>query len=108
MSSEIKRSYANSDDNSKDGNEALDQQPTHGTYIEKDQVVNLSQEHREYLVKRHGTADLDPIPAFGDADPYNWPQWKVSQNLCKVISQTMLVDNRSRKFQTWYWWHFMP
>jgi len=59
--------------------EALEAQPTHATYIDKDGVVNLSQEHHDYLVRRHGTADLDPMPAFDDADPYNWPQWKVCQ-----------------------------
>lgn len=37
----------------------------------------LSQSHREYLLSRHGTLDLDPIPSFSDADPYNWPTWKV-------------------------------
>ena len=37
----------------------------------------LSQSHREYLSHRHGTLDLDPIPSLSDADPYNWPTWKV-------------------------------
>ena len=35
---------------------------------------------REYLLRRHGTVDLDPIPAADDADPYNWPVWKVSES----------------------------
>ena len=33
---------------------------------------------REYLLQRHGTAHLDPIPTANDEDPYNWPVWKVS------------------------------
>lgn len=37
----------------------------------------LSHEHREYLLRRHGTLELDPIPMPTDADPYNWPTWKV-------------------------------
>ena len=37
----------------------------------------LSQSHREYLLHQHGTLDLDPIPSSSDADPYNWPTWKV-------------------------------
>lgn len=37
----------------------------------------LSQEHRDYLLKRHGTIELDPIPDMADADPYNWSTWKV-------------------------------
>lgn len=41
-------------------------------------VDALSEEHRAYLLERHGTLDLDPIPGFGDADPYNWSSTKVS------------------------------
>lgn len=37
----------------------------------------LSQSHREYLLSRHGTLELDPVPSMSDADPYNWPGWKV-------------------------------
>lgn len=37
----------------------------------------LSQEHIEYLLERHGTLELDPIPLPTAADPYNWPSWKV-------------------------------
>lgn len=40
---------------------------------------SLSESHREYLLQRHGTLDLDPIPSLSDADPYNWPMWKVFQ-----------------------------
>jgi hypothetical protein len=39
----------------------------------------LSPEHREYLLKRHGTLDLSPLPSMDDADPYNWAPWKVVQ-----------------------------
>lgn len=37
----------------------------------------LSPQHREYLLQRHGTLDLDPMPSADDADPYNWPLWEV-------------------------------
>jgi hypothetical protein len=59
--------------------ERLDIAQTHETYYEKDEIAALSTEHRDYLKRRHGTLDLDPVPAFGDADPYNWPTWKVSK-----------------------------
>lgn len=39
--------------------------------------ARLSKPHRDYLMERHGTLDLDPIPAMDPADPYNWPEWKV-------------------------------
>ena len=37
----------------------------------------ISTEHREYLIARHGTADLVPLPTMDPADPLNWPSWKV-------------------------------
>lgn len=30
-----------------------------------------------YLIQRHGTYELDPLPSADPADPYNWPEWKV-------------------------------
>ena len=38
---------------------------------------SLTPEHRQYLMQRHGTLDLDPMPGPGSADPYNWPHWRV-------------------------------
>lgn len=55
----------------------LQPQETRATYLEPDEISQLPQEHREYLLQRHGTLELDPVPDFGGADPYNWPQWKV-------------------------------
>lgn len=40
----------------------------------------LSESHKLYLIERHGTLDLDPIPSTDPADPYNWPLWKVGGN----------------------------
>lgn len=57
--------------------EELGHAPTHATYFEKDAAEALTPEHRQYLLDRHGTLDLDPLPTLGDADPYNWPSWKV-------------------------------
>ncbi|KAL4737006.1 major facilitator superfamily domain-containing protein [Aspergillus similis] len=45
---------------------------------------HLSEAHREYLLQRHGTLDLDPLPSASDADPYNWPLWKKVINLVLV------------------------
>ncbi len=33
--------------------------------------------HREYLVKRHGTYELDPLPSADPNDPLNLPAWRV-------------------------------
>lgn len=39
-------------------------------------ATGLSPAARAYLLNRHGTLDLDPMPSPSDADPYNWPQSK--------------------------------
>lgn len=51
-----------------------------GTYGES-VAARLPKAHRDYLLERHGTLELDPIPGMGPADPYNWPEWKVSEHL---------------------------
>ncbi|KAL1846962.1 hypothetical protein Daus18300_014092 [Diaporthe australafricana] len=55
-----------------------------------DEVINLSDEHRDYLIQRHGTLDLDPIPDMSDADPYNWSQKKKVTNLFLVAFHAMM------------------
>jgi hypothetical protein len=45
---------------------------------EKGESSYLPPEYRGYLISRHGTAELDPLPDMTDADPYNWPKWKVN------------------------------
>ncbi|KAF2096303.1 MFS transporter [Rhizodiscina lignyota] len=54
------------------------------TYIDDGGAADLSPEHREYLLQRHGTLNLDPIPSADPADPYNWPAWKKNVNLFLV------------------------
>ncbi|KAJ5765422.1 hypothetical protein N7520_004981 [Penicillium odoratum] len=44
----------------------------------------LSKSHRDYLMERHGTLELDPLPTMDPADPYNWPEWKKMANLLLV------------------------
>ena len=59
------------------------------TYINTGAAAGLSQEHRDYLLVRHGTLDLDPMPDNGDQDPFNWPRWKVSFCLSKTNTATV-------------------
>lgn len=86
MASEQKsgRAQATWLDNTSSGETSLEAQTTRATYFEKEEIATLSPEHREYLQRRHGSLDLDPIPGFGDADPYNWSQWKKTVNLVLV------------------------
>lgn len=48
-------------------------------HLEKGNPDALSAEHRDYLIARHGTTDLVPLPTMDPADPLNWPRWKVSK-----------------------------
>ncbi|KAF9776968.1 hypothetical protein IL306_004772, partial [Fusarium sp. DS 682] len=36
----------------------------------------LPDDHAQYLLRRHGTIDLDPLPDPTDVDPLNWPRQK--------------------------------
>lgn len=52
-----------------------------GGDVEAGNPAGLSAEHREYLMARHGTVDLNPLPTMDPADPLNWPAWKVTKEL---------------------------
>lgn len=40
-------------------------------------MPEMTASHKEYLIARHGTLELDPMPSQDPADPLNWPRWKV-------------------------------
>ncbi|TVY27140.1 putative efflux pump [Lachnellula hyalina] len=52
---------------------------------------DLSSQHREYLMTRHGTIDLNPLPSMDPADPLNWPTWKKHLNLILVAFHAMMT-----------------
>lgn len=64
----------------------------HEAFYVEDRVAHLSEEHRQYLLARHGTLDLDPIPDMNDADPYNWPTWRVN-SITPISSTTPKLNN---------------
>ncbi|KAL4891469.1 MFS multidrug transporter [Aspergillus ambiguus] len=49
-----------------------------------ERISTLSDQHRAYLMQRHGTLNLDPIPSMHPGDPLNWPLWKRLTNLLLV------------------------
>ncbi|KFY83745.1 hypothetical protein V500_09957 [Pseudogymnoascus sp. VKM F-4518 (FW-2643)] len=63
-----------------------DMEPTgeRAAYVHPETTDALSAEHREYLLQCHCTLELDPIPAMGDTDPYNWTSRKKIINLILV------------------------
>ena len=73
--------------------EAKDDQ--HGN-LEEYPPPTLTPDHREYLIKRHGTFSLDPLPSSDPADPYNWPAWKV---YTLTLSTYSLLTTTAEKYQ---------
>ncbi|KAJ5951502.1 uncharacterized protein N7479_009915 [Penicillium vulpinum] len=71
----------------------------HDFYVE-DRVAHLSEEHRQYILAKHGTLDLDPIPDMTDADPYNWPQWRKNLNLALVAFHAMMATFTASSIQS--------
>ncbi|OAQ64368.2 MFS transporter [Pochonia chlamydosporia 170] len=51
----------------------------------------LGAEHHEYLVQKHGTTELNPVPHMDDADPLNWPKYKKITNLALVSFNAMMA-----------------
>ncbi|KAK6463803.1 major facilitator superfamily multidrug-resistance protein [Scheffersomyces coipomensis] len=50
--------------------------------------LDLSPEHEAYLIERHGTAFLDPLPSSDPKDPLNWPIWKKNAEILIVAFHT--------------------
>ncbi|KAH8666936.1 major facilitator superfamily domain-containing protein [Xylariales sp. PMI_506] len=53
-------------------------------------VDELSEEHRQYLLERHKSLVLEPIPSMDPADPYNWPKHTKIINLVLVAFHAMM------------------
>lgn len=66
------------------------------TYAES-MTAHLPKAHRDYLMERHGTLELDPVPGMSPADPYNWPEWKVSQySPCYKMTSSTIILKRDK------------
>jgi hypothetical protein len=59
------------------GIEGKDHAVNDSSFVESGNASGITAEHRDYLIARHGTADLSPLPTMDPADPLNWPAWKV-------------------------------
>lgn len=60
----------------------------------------LTLEHRNYLVEKHGTAELDPLPCLDDADPLNWPKHRVRFPSSFFPEDSFSTDIAYRKLPT--------
>ncbi|CAK7229027.1 hypothetical protein SCUCBS95973_007078 [Sporothrix curviconia] len=64
------------------------------------EVEGLSNEHREYLIARHGTCELDPVPAMSSLDPLNWSTSKKVVNLALVAFHAMMATFTASSIQS--------
>ncbi|KAK7423656.1 hypothetical protein QQX98_000846 [Neonectria punicea] len=60
----------------------------------------ISEEHREYLIQRHGTANLDPLPHMDDDDPLNWPERKKLVNLSLISFHAFMATFTAAAIQS--------
>ena len=51
----------------------------------------ISQEHKDYLIARHGTFNLLPLPSMDDDDPLNWPNWDKNLQLGIIVFHGFLT-----------------
>ncbi|RDW84242.1 hypothetical protein BP6252_01832 [Coleophoma cylindrospora] len=72
------------------------------SHVEPDRVelTSLSDAHKQYLLFRHQTLELDPIPDSNDADPYNWPFRKKMINLILVSFHAMMATFTAAAIQS--------
>ncbi|RWA06159.1 hypothetical protein EKO27_g8944 [Xylaria grammica] len=61
---------------------------------------SIPEAHRLYLIDRHGTDQLDPLPDFNDADPYNWPRPKKWVNLFFIAFHAFMATFTAASIQS--------
>lgn len=51
---------------------------------------SISNDIKRYIIERHGTLELDPLPSSSPKDPLNWPKWKKNTQLLMVAFHAMM------------------
>ncbi|KAK7224687.1 hypothetical protein V2G26_012690 [Clonostachys chloroleuca] len=54
-------------------------------------IAQMTEEHKNYILKRHKTLDLDPMPSTDPNEPYNWPRWKSRINLFLIAFHALMI-----------------
>ncbi|CAG9956747.1 unnamed protein product [Clonostachys rosea f. rosea IK726] len=72
---------------SQDEHSDTSRQPTTNTAV----VAQMTEEHKNYILKRHKTLDLDPMPSADPNEPYNWPRWKSRINLFLIAFHALMI-----------------
>ncbi|GAD96717.1 predicted protein [Paecilomyces variotii No. 5] len=55
------------------------------SHIEDNNSGAQSREHEQFILRRHGTLNLDPVPSASPDDPLNWPTWKKNIQIFMVV-----------------------
>lgn len=63
-------------------NISVDDEKSNGVNLEVGRIISheletfqsISEEHKSYLIAKHGTCELQPLPSMNDDDPLNWSQ----------------------------------
>ncbi|KAG7661564.1 uncharacterized protein J8A68_004933 [[Candida] subhashii] len=78
-----------------------------GTHVENqlDPVAYvLDEDHEQYLISRHGSVQLDPLPSADPEDPLNWPDWKKNYEIVLIafgtFSSTFMAAGMTPAFET--------
>lgn len=53
--------------------------------------AELSTDHYEFLMKRHGSVQLDPLPSNDPLDPLNWQEWKKNYEIILIAFHCFVV-----------------
>ncbi|CZR63521.1 probable synaptic vesicle transporter SVOP and related transporters (major facilitator superfamily) [Phialocephala subalpina] len=69
-------------------------------HLEQNELHPISHEHQQYILERHSTTALDPMPDMSDADPYNWPKQKKIVNLLLVAFHAMMATFTAAAIQS--------
>ncbi|KFZ17943.1 hypothetical protein V501_01468 [Pseudogymnoascus sp. VKM F-4519 (FW-2642)] len=64
---------------------------THNEHATQTCGSYISEELKAYIVQRHGTLELDPLPSYLPQDPLNWPLWMKNMNMLMVAFHTMMA-----------------
>ncbi|KAI5962521.1 uncharacterized protein KGF55_003597 [Candida pseudojiufengensis] len=57
---------------------------TSTNYIDDEEEPEISEEHKQYLIKKHGTYNLIPLPTMDDNNPLNWSNYQKILQLSMV------------------------
>lgn len=66
--------------------------------------VEISSDHHDYLIQRHGSVQLDPLPSRDPEDPLNWANWKKNYEIILIafgaFSSTFMAAGLTPAFET--------